>query len=181
MSRMLFALPLAGAMMTATVAYAQVSPPVVQQPPAAEPAQTETLAPTQGNPSTDCVDTGEAQTSTAEGVAKSLDASSTPTEGSEGSGQVSAAEGDSASETQPVQGADSGTAPGGAGSSGWTGGLGGSDIGTSQAQELPSSPQEHPAVASGLDPISGETAVEGPQAPPPPLAKDAAPAAKPDC
>ena len=86
----------------------------------------------------------------------------------------------SASETQPVTGPDAGTAPGGSGSSGWTGGLGGSDIGTSQAEELDSSPQQdHPQVASGLDPISGETAVTGPQAPPP--ANDGAQTTPTDC
>lgn len=74
------------------------------------------------------------------------------------------------SETPPVEGADAGTAPGGSGSSGWTGGLGGSDIGTSQSDSLDSSPNEdqHPEIASGLDPISGETAVTGPASPPPP-------------
>lgn len=80
-----------------------------------------------------------------------------------------------ASETPPAAGPNSGTAPGGAGSSGWTGGTGGSDIGTSQSEEVDSSPQEdHPAVASGLDPITGETAVEGPQAPPEPQPQAAA-------
>lgn len=89
------------------------------------------------------------------------------------------ANGPSVSETQPVEGADSGTAPGGSGSSGWTGGLGGSDIGTSQAEPLPTSLVQapHPEVASGLDPISGETAVTGPASPPPPV-EEPAPAAE---
>ncbi len=82
------------------------------------------------------------------------------------------ADGLSVSETQPVEGEGSGTAPGGSGSSGWTGGLGGSDIGTSQSEPLPSSVTQapHPEVAGGLDPISGETAVTGPASPPPPPA-----------
>ncbi|WP_209737617.1 hypothetical protein [Aureimonas populi] len=80
-----------------------------------------------------------------------------------------AEEGESSSETEPVEGASSGTAPGGSGSSGWTGGLGGSDIGTSQSETSPDSVQrgEHPQVAGGLDPISGETATTGPASPPP--------------
>src|SRR5690606_10060014 len=142
----------------------------------------ETTAPADGNASADCVDLGETRTATASELNNGLETSSM-NEGSEGSGKVSAADGQSSSETQPVEGADSGTAPGGAGSSGWTGGLGGSDIGTSQAEELPTSPQQdHPPVASGLDPISGETAVEGPKAPPPPVeTKITASAAKPGC
>ena len=44
----------------------------------------------------------------------------------------------------------SGTAPQGQGSSGWTGGTGGSFIGT-QHQGSPSSPNDQPAVASGAD------------------------------
>lgn len=66
------------------------------------------------------------------------------------------------SETAPTRGPDSGTAPGNAGSSGWTGGLGGSDIGTSQQDEETPSPTPHPAVASGLDPIAGTTKSDGP-------------------
>lgn len=86
-------------------------------------------------------------------------------------------DGPSVSETQPVEGEDSGTAPGGSGSSGWTGGLGGSNIGTSQAEPLPSSVTQapHPEVAGGLDPISGETAVTGPASPPPPAPAPVAP------
>lgn len=80
------------------------------------------------------------------------------------------ADGPSVSETEPVEGDSSGTAPGGSGSSGWTGGLGGSDIGTSQSEPLPTSTAQapHPEVAGGLDPISGITAATGPVAPPPP-------------
>ena len=66
------------------------------------------------------------------------------------------------SETEPARGPDSGTAPGGAGSTGWTGGLGGSDIGTSQQDEQTPAPTPPPPVASGLDPIAGTTHGEGP-------------------
>ena len=48
------------------------------------------------------------------------------------------------------QNSGSGTAPEGAGSTGWTGGTGGSFIGT-QHQGSPSSPNDQPAVASGVD------------------------------
>jgi len=43
-----------------------------------------------------------------------------------------------------------GTAPEGQGSTGWAGGTGGSFIGT-QHQGSPSSPNDQPAVASGVD------------------------------
>lgn len=62
-------------------------------------------------------------------------------------------------ETPPAAGPDSGTAPGGSGSSGWTGGMGGSMIGTSPSEETEESPQDQPAVATGLDPIEGGGAV----------------------
>lgn len=141
MKHFLLALPLATAMMTAPVAYAQTPAPSDAAPAQSAPAEQETAQPGGG----DCVDLSA-------GVAPS---------------DETVAEGES--ETPPASGPDSGTAPGGSGSSGWTGGLGGSDIGTSQAEELDTSPQQdHPAVATGLDPISGETAVEGPQAPPEP-------------
>ncbi len=52
----------------------------------------------------------------------------------------------------------SGTSPGTAGSSGWTGGLGGSYIGTAPKGPTPQSPSDHPATASGLDPIKGAAA-----------------------
>jgi len=48
------------------------------------------------------------------------------------------------------QNSNSGTAPEGQGSTGWTGGAGGSFIGT-QHQGSPSSPTDQPPVASGLD------------------------------
>lgn len=52
----------------------------------------------------------------------------------------------------------SGTSPGTAGSSGWTGGLGGSYIGTTPKGPTPQSPSDHPATASGLDPMKGAAA-----------------------
>jgi hypothetical protein len=45
---------------------------------------------------------------------------------------------------------NSGTAPSGAGSTGWTGGTGGSFIGTDH-QGTNASPNDQPAVASGVD------------------------------
>lgn len=56
----------------------------------------------------------------------------------------------------------SGTSPGTAGSSGWTGGLGGSYIGTTPKGPSPHSPSEHPATASGLDPMKSAGAAVGP-------------------
>lgn len=52
----------------------------------------------------------------------------------------------------------SGTSPGTAGSSGWTGGLGGSFIGTAPKGPTPESPSDHPATASGLDPMKSAAA-----------------------
>jgi len=52
----------------------------------------------------------------------------------------------------------SGTSPGTAGSSGWTGGLGGSFIGTAPKGPTPQSPSDHPATASGLDPMKSAAA-----------------------
>jgi hypothetical protein len=166
MTRMMIALPLAGAMMTASLAYAQSVP---AQAPTAPLATTNEAAQPEG---ADCVDIGAADGSADQENPAAAEAVS----GADGAA-LTRAPGENASETAPVAGADSGTAPGGAGSSGWTGGLGGSDIGTSQSEELDTSPQQnHPPVATGLDPISGETAVEGPQAPPPPVKETAAPA-----
>lgn len=179
MKHVLFALPVAGAMMTASIAFAQTTAPAPDEPAhqVAPPTQ-DSVQPERG----DCVDlsTGAATSGSTDDMQAALgdkadeadddDAgavSAAPSvDTSSGGDQESASE--SKSETQPVTGPDAGTAPGGSGSSGWTGGTGGSDIGTSQAEELASSPQQdHPQVASGLDPISGETAVTGPQAPPP--------------
>lgn len=149
MKRFLLALPVAGVMMTSPFAFAQT--PAAPENPADGAATTN---------STECVDLSE-----------EVPPAGTPDTAAQGA----AIDGDTASETPPAAGPNSGTAPGGAGSSGWTGGTGGSDIGTSQSEEVDSSPQQdHPAVASGLDPITGETAVEGPQAPPKPQPQAAA-------
>ncbi|MGO4704906.1 hypothetical protein AB4072_03885 [Microvirga sp. 2MCAF38] len=51
----------------------------------------------------------------------------------------------------------SGTSPGTAGSTGWTGGTGGSYIGTAPKGPSQHSPTEHPATASGLDPMKPAT------------------------
>lgn len=53
--------------------------------------------------------------------------------------------------TPPAQGKDSGTAPGGMGSSGWSGGTGGSYIGTNP-QGSASGSSAQPPAAQGLDP-----------------------------
>lgn len=191
MRRLLIGLPLAGAMMTASIAYAQTPPPPQQEVPATPSAE----EPTDDSSETteqdgvqperaDCVDLADEQT--AEGTTDEMQARLQSDDGAgagteiapsesadDPEGQADVSEEEASSETPPVEGPDAGTAPGGSGSSAWTGGLGGSDIGTSQSEELETSPApEPPAVASGLDPISGETAVEGPQAPPP--AEDAA-------
>ncbi|MCO6388991.1 hypothetical protein [Aliihoeflea sp. 40Bstr573] len=179
MKRSLFSLPLVGAMMTASVAYAQTPPPAAATPPA---EQTEPAAPSAApSPSTeqdevqpergDCAEPAgqSASDGSTDDMQAALGTEEAPdadeAEQADSTGEEASAE-ESESETQPVAGADAGTAPGGAGSTGFTGGLGGSNIGTSQSEALDSSPQQqHPQVASGLDPISGETAVEGPQAP----------------
>ncbi|MFG1374443.1 hypothetical protein V5F32_19875 [Xanthobacter oligotrophicus] len=57
-----------------------------------------------------------------------------------------------AAETPPAQGANSGTAPGGADSTGWSGGTGGSFIGTTPQASTPASPDRQPEVVTGLDP-----------------------------
>lgn len=55
--------------------------------------------------------------------------------------------------TQPSTGATSGTAPGNAGSSGWSGsGMGGSHTGTTPNAQTPASPTEQPETAKGLNP-----------------------------
>jgi hypothetical protein len=56
--------------------------------------------------------------------------------------------------TPPGAGGKEGTRPGDSGSTGWTGGLGGSYIGTTQAGPNPSSPSQHPETATGLDPMT---------------------------
>ena len=176
MKRLILALPIAGLMMTAPLAYAQ-QPTPAQAPAAQAPTDVPTQAPAGEQPA-QASDNAQPTDPAAEPKNTScVDLSEGNTDGQaagEQEGEVAAAPGENASETEPVQGSDSGTAPGGSGSSGWTGGLGGSDIGTSQSEELETSPdQDHPAVASGLDPISGETAVEGPKAPVQPIAVQA--------
>ena len=57
-----------------------------------------------------------------------------------------------AAATPPAQGATSGTEPGGAGSTGWSGGTGGSFIGTTPQSSTPASPDRQPEVVTGLDP-----------------------------
>lgn len=53
--------------------------------------------------------------------------------------------------TGVAQGPSSGTAPGNAGSTGWSGGTGGSNTGTVPAGALPESKTWQPKTASGLD------------------------------
>ncbi len=62
-------------------------------------------------------------------------------------------------------GSASGTDPGSAGSTGWTGGLGGSNIGTTPSGPVPSSPNQHPEAATGLNPIDGPQARSGAASP----------------
>lgn len=57
--------------------------------------------------------------------------------------------------TPPAQGKDAGTAPGGMGTSGWTGGLGGAYVGTNP-QGSASGCSSQPATAQGLDPTAGK-------------------------
>ena len=54
--------------------------------------------------------------------------------------------------TPPARGADSGTAPGGMGSTGWTGGTGGSNVGTAPSGATPGSPNQQPQTVQGADP-----------------------------
>jgi hypothetical protein len=176
MKRALFILPVAGVMMTASLALAQTAAPAPSEPAnQAMPSTPDSVPPKRG----DCVDLSTAPSGSTDDMQAALGdkaneaqdsaaaAKAAPSADASSGGEKETAS-QSGSETQPVTGPDAGTAPGGSGSSGWTGGTGGSDIGTSQAEELDSSPQQdHPQVASGLDPISGETAVTGPQAPPP--------------
>lgn len=54
--------------------------------------------------------------------------------------------------TPPVKSPSSGTAPGDSGSTGWSGGTGGSNIGTSADGPTSGSPTSQPETAKGLDP-----------------------------
>lgn len=56
------------------------------------------------------------------------------------------------SATPPAQGDDSGTRPGSAGSTAWSGGTGGSYIGTTPGAPTPASPTEHPPTVQGANP-----------------------------
>lgn len=56
--------------------------------------------------------------------------------------------------TKPAPASADGTAPGNAGSTGWSGGLGGSNIGTSQNGATTDSKSYQPVTARGLDPIA---------------------------
>lgn len=67
-----------------------------------------------------------------------------PAQGCEARGRAEAA-------TPPQPGARDGTAPGNAGSTGWSGGTGGSHIGTNPQGATRDSPTEHPPTARGLD------------------------------
>ena len=64
---------------------------------------------------------------------------------------TAAASGVATPATAPQPGAPDGTAPGNAGSTGWTGGLGGSQIGTNAAGAVPESKTWQPPTARGLD------------------------------
>lgn len=55
--------------------------------------------------------------------------------------------------TPPAKGPDAGTSPGGMGSSGWSGGTGGSYIGTSKEGSASGSSSQ-PATAQGLNPTT---------------------------
>jgi len=59
--------------------------------------------------------------------------------------------------TPPARGSGDGTAPGNAGSTGWSGGTGGSHIGTNPSGATRESRTWQPATARGLDPIATPT------------------------
>lgn len=71
-----------------------------------------------------------------------------------------AAAGRAEAATQPRQGGRDGTAPGNAGSTGWSGGTGGSFIGTNTAGATSASRTWQPPTARGLDPISAPKPAE---------------------
>jgi hypothetical protein len=54
--------------------------------------------------------------------------------------------------TPPTTGPSSGSTPGNARSTGWTGGTGGSHMGTTPSGPTKGSEQDHPTTAKGLDP-----------------------------
>ena len=55
--------------------------------------------------------------------------------------------------TPSEEGPSSGTKPGNAGSTGWSGGIGGTHMDTTPSGPRPGSEQQHPPTAQGLDPI----------------------------
>lgn len=54
--------------------------------------------------------------------------------------------------TPSETGPSSGTVPGNAGSTGWSGGMGGTHMDTTPSGPAPGSEQQHPPTAQGLDP-----------------------------
>ena len=56
--------------------------------------------------------------------------------------------------TPPARESRDGTAPGNAGSTGWSGGTGGSQIGTNTQGAVSTSPTWQPPTARGLDPLA---------------------------
>ncbi|MDB5376111.1 MAG: hypothetical protein JWR00_557 [Rubritepida sp.] len=56
--------------------------------------------------------------------------------------------------TPPQRGSGDGTAPGNAGTTGWTGGMGGSHLGTNTQGATQNSPTWQPPTARGIDPIA---------------------------
>ena len=79
-----------------------------------------------------------------------------------GAGGASAqSSGPSPAATPPKTGPSSGTEPVNSGSTGWTGGTGGSNTGTSPHAPTPGSPTEHPPTATGLDPTKPQPGGQG--------------------
>ncbi|MBB5692718.1 hypothetical protein [Muricoccus pecuniae] len=60
--------------------------------------------------------------------------------------------------TPPARGSGDGTAPGNTGSTGWSGGTGGSFIGTNPRGAVATSPTWQPPTARGLDPLTAAPA-----------------------
>lgn len=77
-------------------------------------------------------------------------AAQTQAQGQSGEGDCPAPDTVAQPATQPQPGAE-GTDPANAGTSGWTGGLGGSQLGTNAQGALPDSPTWQPPTARGLD------------------------------
>lgn len=97
--------------------------------------------------------TGPAGAVTPAGQAAAVDqprAAQTREQGQSGEGDCPAPDTVAQPATQPEPGAE-GTDPANAGTSGWTGGLGGSHLGTNAQGALPASPTWQPPTARGLD------------------------------